>query len=95
MPAELIEAELFGTEAGAKLSPLTIYKTVDGAPQDITVKLQRRVQNEDWQNIADHFIECILDKKSCEAPLRHGMQVQEMMEALLKSGETGREIRLK
>jgi predicted dehydrogenase len=67
---------------------------MDGAPVDSVVKLPQRVKNEDWQNIADHFIECILDGKKCEAPLRHGMQVQEMMEALLKSGETGREVRL-
>ncbi len=34
-PAGEIQIELFGTEAGAKLHPLTIYRTVNGAPQDI------------------------------------------------------------
>lgn len=92
--ADEFQIELFGTEAGAKLSPLTIYRTVDGAPADTVVHLPRRVPNEDWQNIADHFIACIADGKKCEAPLRHGMQVQEMMEALLKSGETGKEVRV-
>ena len=44
--------------------------------------------------IADHFIECILDGKKCEAPLRHGMIVQSMLEAMLESGRTGREVSL-
>jgi predicted dehydrogenase len=92
--ADEFQIELFGTEGGAKLNPLTIYKTQHGQPTDTTVRLHNRVPNEDWQNIADHFIECIADGKACEAPLRHGMQVQEMMEALLKSAETGREVRL-
>ncbi|MBT21560.1 oxidoreductase, partial [Candidatus Poribacteria bacterium] len=33
--------------------------------------------------------ECILDGTPCEAPLRHGLTVQKMMEAILKSGEIG------
>jgi predicted dehydrogenase len=40
-------------------------------------------------------IECILDGKKCAAPLRHGLVVQQMMEALLKSAETGREVRIR
>ena len=43
-----------------------------------------------WDNIAEHFIACILDGVECQAPLRHGLIVQEMMEALLKSAETGK-----
>lgn len=86
------QIELFGTEAGAQLRPLTLYKTVNGAPQDITVKMpeERRA----WDAIADHFIACILDGADCDAPLRHGLIVQEMMEALLESAKTGSEVRL-
>ncbi len=87
-----LQIELFGTEAGAQLNPLTLYQTVNGAPQDITVKMpeERRA----WGAIAAHFIACILDGVPCEAPLRHGLIVQEMMEALLKSARTGREVRM-
>lgn len=84
------QIELFGTEAGAKLSPLTLYRTEGGAPQDISVSLPKGP--EAWDNIASHFIECILDGKECMAPLRHGLIVQRMMEALLKSARTGRTI---
>ena len=34
-----------------------------------------------WDNIAEHFIACVLDGVECLAPLHHGLVVQEMMEA--------------
>jgi predicted dehydrogenase len=85
------QIELFGTEAGARVYPPTIYRTVAGAPQDATVKVPKA---DPWDAIAGHFIDCILDGVPCEAPLRHGLIVQRMLEAVLKSAETGREIRL-
>jgi len=90
-PHHAVQIELFGTEAGAQLAPLTLYRTVNGAPQDISVELPKGPSV--WDRIADHFIACILDGEECEAPLRHGLIVQEMMEGLLRSAKTGREIR--
>jgi predicted dehydrogenase len=87
---EGLQIEMFGTDAGARLRPLTVYRTINGAPPDITVSLPEGPTP--WDNIASHFIECILDGVECKAPLRHGLIVQQMMEALLKSGETGREV---
>ncbi|MBS3763131.1 MAG: Gfo/Idh/MocA family oxidoreductase, partial [Planctomycetes bacterium] len=87
-----LQIEIFGNEAGAQLTPLTVYRTVHNAPQDVSVDLPEGPSG--WDMIAAHFIECILEGKECEAPLRHGMVVQEMLEAILESGEKGREIRL-
>ncbi len=84
--------ELFGTEAGGKLNPLTLYTTEHGAAQDLKVNIPKGPSP--WDNIAGHFIDCILDGIECQAPLRHGLIVQQMMEAVLKSAETGREVRL-
>jgi len=106
-PGEL-QIELFGTEAGAQLRPLTIYKTVDGAPRDISVdvkefeaggptakgSMQPPKYLKSWDAVADHFIECILDDVQCLAPLRHGLVVQAMLEAVLESSETGNEVRI-
>jgi len=89
---EEFQIELFGTEGGGKLSPLTLYRTENGAAQDITVKLPK--SPEVWEVIAGHFIDCILDGIECQAPLRHGLIVQQMMEAVLESAATGREVRL-
>ena len=92
---EEFQIELFGTEAGARLSPLTIYKMENGAEADVTVTLPKREGvSPGWDAIAAHFVECVLDGVECTAPLRHGLQVQIMMEALLRSAETGKEERI-
>ncbi|HAA76537.1 TPA: oxidoreductase [Candidatus Latescibacteria bacterium] len=88
------QMELFGTEAGAQLSPLTLYRTDHNNEQDVSVDLPRGGK-ESWDNIAAHFIDCIRLGKTCEAPLRQGLTVQQMMEALLKSAETGKEVRIR
>jgi len=86
--------ELLGTEARARVFPApTLYRTEHGAPHDTTVQLPKALP-EPWTAIAGHFIDCCLDGVKCRAPLRHGLVVQQMMEALLRSAKTGREERL-
>ena len=91
--------ELFGTDAGAQLRPLTLYRTDHNNEQDITVDLPRGGKaswgKASWDNIAAHFVDCIRTGKPCSAPLRHGLLVQKMMEALLKSSEVGKEVRIR
>ncbi|MDQ5854598.1 MAG: Gfo/Idh/MocA family oxidoreductase [Chloroflexota bacterium] len=86
------QIELFGTEAGAQLKPLTLYRTDSGAPVDSTVEIPKGPDV--WQRIGSHFVECILDGVPCQSPLRHGLIVQEMLEALLQSAEQGKEIEI-
>ena len=86
-----LQVDLFGSKAGATLQPLALYRTVNGAPQDIKVDLPDGPTG--LENIAKHFISCILDGAECRAPLRHGLIVQQMMEGLLESACTGRQVR--
>jgi predicted dehydrogenase len=90
---ELGQVELFGTEAGAKLQPLTLYQTLNEQPVDLPIALPQKPTTS-WDTLAGHFIDCILDGIPCESPLRDGLEVQRMMEALLLSGELGKEVRL-
>ncbi len=91
-PDEL-QIDLFGTEAGGRLRPLQLFRTVNGAPMDSTIEMPTPVSGMDaFDHIGNHFIECILDNVPCQAPLRHGMIVQAMMEAVLESAESGREV---
>jgi len=90
------QIELFGTEAGATLKPLRLFRTNEsGTSEDINVNLAPSQYDKTWDAIADHFVECILDDVTCKAPLRHGLIVQQMMEGLLTSAETGREVHIK
>ena len=95
-----VAMELFGTEAGARVTPIGgqagpihLYRTHNDAPHDVNVALPQ--QKAAWDHIAAHFIACILDGVPCSAPLRHGLMVQQMMEALLKSADTGKEVRVR
>ncbi|MEE2657887.1 MAG: Gfo/Idh/MocA family oxidoreductase [Candidatus Latescibacterota bacterium] len=89
------QIEIFGTEAGAALRPLKIYRTdKEGREIDEEVTLPRRAP-EAWTAIASHFIACCLDGVPCQAPLRHGLQVQQMLEAVLASAVKGREVRIR
>ena len=86
-----MQIDLLGTEAGARLQPLTLFQTVNNAPQDVKVELPKGGGH--FDNVIADFVNAILDGAECHAPLRHGLMVQQMMEALLESGKTGREIR--
>lgn len=89
-PDEL-QIELFGTEGGARLEPLTVYRTEDGRPVDCAI---RPLQTEGFAGVTAHFAECVLDGVPCQAPLRHGLAVQRMLEAVLSSARSGEEVRL-
>jgi Predicted dehydrogenases and related proteins len=89
---EEFQIELFGTEAGAKYDPPTLYRHNNGEPYD--VRAYTKSGETAWDNLAEHFVSCILDGTPCDAPISDGLRVQEMMEALLISGEQGREVRI-
>jgi hypothetical protein len=88
------QIELFGTEAGVRCyNLLTVYRTIAGTPVDSIFHVPKDWEGV-WNAIAAHFVECIPDGVPCQAPLCHGLIVQEMMEAVLESAETGREVAL-
>jgi len=89
-----VNIELFGTKAGALLRPLTIYRMNGDLEADTRVAVPENANQLAWDNVAAHFIECILDGAPCIAPLRHGWLVQRMMEGLLESATKGHEVRL-
>jgi predicted dehydrogenase len=87
---ERFDIELFGTEAAGRLHPLTVHRMENDAPQDISITLPKGADV--WDRIAGHFLDCIIDGVPCTAPLRHGLVVQRMMEALLESAGSRRPV---
>ncbi len=90
MPEDL-QVELFGEEGGGTLRPVQLYTTEHGAPKDVRIDIPKAWRT-GWQSIAKHFIDTVLDGSECMAPLRHGLVVQAMLEAVLESSRTGREV---
>ena len=87
-PAVLETAKEFGAQAQAASDA-----SISDQPQNITFKGLTGENVKAWNAIAEHFIACIVDGVPCQAPLRHGLIVQEMMEGLLRSAEIGQEVR--
>ena len=66
-------------------------RTLDGRPADVSIRAPKK---DGFDGVAEHFIACVLDGETCDAPLRHGLTVQRMLEAVLTSADTGEEVRL-
>ena len=90
-PAKRVQTELFGTKAGAQLRPIKLYKTVNNAPQDMEVTCPRAPSRGTTSPSASSPAS---SRASSARPRCVTGGSQEMMEALLKSAETGREVRL-
>jgi len=84
--AERQYSEIYGTKAGAKLSPLTIWTEESGALVDITPKASGGLSQ------FEHFAECILEDKTPISPAEHGVSMMKILDAIYASSETGREI---
>jgi predicted dehydrogenase len=90
------QLEIHGTEGGAKLNPLTVFRTVDEAPHTVQIDLPkgpvnpRAVRDNDetpsfWRRISAHFVDCAINGETCDAPVQDGLVVQRIMESLIES----------
>lgn len=84
--------ELYGDKAGAQLSPLTIYTEKGGSLADISVRTNAGVKSH-WVEV-EHFVDCVRNEKEPLAPGSDGLEIIKMLDAIYKSAETGREVRI-
>ncbi len=87
---EEFQIEILGDQAGVQSQPPTMYQVINGTPADTVIHVPK--QPSSWVNIANHFISSVLDGTPCGAPLRHGLIIQQILEALLQSASSGREV---
>jgi predicted dehydrogenase len=97
------QIELMGTEGGARINPLTLFATCNGAPCSTTVQIPNGPANprlrdpladvpSHWRRISQHFVSCITGEEECQVPFRDGYTIQQIMESMLDS--QGRGLRL-
>ena len=89
---DLIYTNLMGTKGGADVDPLTIYKDIQGMPVDITPKYQE-VSGHIME--VKHFVDCLVNGTKLISTGEHGLEVTRILDAIYKSAETGKEIRLR
>jgi len=84
--------ELAGTKGGASVGPLTIYTERQGVVCDISPEVPR---GNGFHAETAHFVDCILKGKEPIANAEQGVQLMQMLEAIYRSSETGKEVRIK
>ncbi len=86
--------ELFGTKAGAKLSPeLEIYNETNGYMTDITLRKPTALSFDGlFEGEIDHFVDCVQNGTACKAPAEDGIQLMRILDAVYESARTGHEV---
>lgn len=89
--------ELFGTKAGASLSPsLEIYTETNGYLSNLTLEKESALSFDGlFQNEIDHFVDCVVSGTPCKAPAEDGIALMQILDAIYESAKTGHEVILK
>jgi predicted dehydrogenase len=82
-------SEIYGSKAGANVSPLTIWTERHGILENIQPKNPRGI------SLYEHFASCILEDKTPISPGEHGVIMMKILDAIYASSETGREVIIK
>jgi len=88
----LQECRILGTEGGAHMWPLQVFKQMYGSLVDITPAYLPKVKPHEKE--IEHFIACVRGETECVVVPEQVLQVQAVLDAIYKSSETGREVRL-
>jgi predicted dehydrogenase len=89
------DVELFGTEAGARLNPVKLfrqgkvkgeYEVID--PQNVQVESPRECRQFDW-------LDAITGKRQPICSIKQALTVQKVLDAIYKSSASGREVRIR
>ncbi len=79
--------QIAGTEAGAKLDPLTIYRDdQDETPEVPSIN--------GFREEVKHFVDCVLDKQIPIASAEQGVTLMKMLDAIYESSDKMGEVRL-
>ena len=85
-------AQIAGTKGGADLEPLTIFVERKGMTLDVT---PTPPQVNAFAGEVEHFVRCILEGKEPGPSAEQGVMLMKMLDGIYRSGETGKEVRIK
>jgi hypothetical protein len=83
--------DLLGTEAGMSLFPAKLFKQ---SLQGFETTHFYNVKNGPVEDRISHFVNCIVEGKKPLIPIEESLKVQQIMDAIYTSAETGKEVRL-
>ncbi|MDO8589048.1 MAG: Gfo/Idh/MocA family oxidoreductase [Armatimonadota bacterium] len=88
---DVIYTNLVGTEGGADLDPLRIYKDIQGVSVDLTPQFGQLSGHE---MAIKHFVECLREGKEPMSTGRHGLDIMRILDSIYKSMDTGHGVTL-
>lgn len=89
--------ELFGTKAGAKLSPeLELYSETSGYMTNTQLTTRTSLDfNGLFDNEINHFVDCVKKGVPCASPAEDGITLMRILDAVYQSAQTGHEVVLR
>ena len=81
---------LMGEKAGGEFSPPRVFKDQSGTMVNMTPDYLPDLNG--FRYKMEHFIDCVRTRKPSEAPGEHGLLVQQILNGIYRSAETGREV---
>ncbi len=98
---EKFYSQIMGTEGGADLAPIKVFKEKNGIQMDITPIISKQPIKSHGEQMK-HFIVCIRNNiwknnrgQVTVATAEQGYIVMQIIDAIYKSAETGREVKIK
>lgn len=89
---DVFNVQIMGTKGGANFDPLQVYTDQDGYMMNVQPSFVGTWDMFEYK--MKHFVECIRDGKTCEAPGEDGLKVQRMLDAIYASAAKGKEVRV-
>ncbi len=81
---------LMGEKAGGQFSPPMVFKDQSGTMVNMTPDYVPNTNG--FQYKLRHFVDCVQTRNPSEAPGEHGVLVQQILNGIYRSAETGREV---
>jgi len=89
---ERLSMNLLGSKGGLNLRPLEIYTEHYDSPVDIVLAPDKTTG---YEGEVAHFIDCILKDKEPSPNGEEGLYIQEILDAIYKSAEMGKQVEMK
>ena len=84
--------QIMGTKGGATSDPLQVF--TDDKGYMMTAAPAFVGAGDCFEYKMRHFVECVRDDRKCEAPGEDGLAVQQMLDAIYRSADDRREVRM-
>ncbi len=90
--ADFNGTQLYGTEAGALMPNLTLFRKTENGYSSESVVTTTTLVN---PNRMSHFVDCLLGKAEPYVKPAESLAVQKILDAIYQSSQTGREVRIR